>query len=131
MTALKSPYSSASVPKTSSHKLRRRKTAKHWFCWIPRKCWAKMVSEVRKYGKWLCCEIFVTKSKLEASLAVWRNLLPHIFQGGLQPGSPLWQATPGYNYNGLVAPRLRLYNFWFVLVFWMCSLQLLRTPCAW
>ena len=41
----------------------------------------------RKYRKWLCCEIFVTKSKLKASLAVWRNLLPYIFQGGLQPGS--------------------------------------------
>jgi len=39
----------------------------------------------RKHRKWLCCEIFVTKSKLRASLAVWRNLLPYIFQGGLQP----------------------------------------------
>jgi len=39
----------------------------------------------RKYQKCLCCEIFVTKSKLMASLAVWRNLLPYIFQGGLQP----------------------------------------------
>jgi len=28
---------------------------------------------------------FVTKSKLKASLAVSRNLLPYIFQGGLQP----------------------------------------------
>jgi len=31
---------------------------------------------------------FATKSKLKASLAVWRNFLPYIFQGGLQPGSP-------------------------------------------
>ena len=30
----------------------------------------------RKYRKWLCCEIFVTETKLKASLAVWRNLLP-------------------------------------------------------
>jgi len=28
---------------------------------------------------------FATKSRLKASLAVWRNLLPYIFQGGLQP----------------------------------------------
>ena len=41
-----------------------------------------------------CCEIFVTKSKLKASLAVWRNLLPDIFQGGLQPGSPSRRAAP-------------------------------------
>jgi len=45
----------------------------------------------RKYRKWLCCEIFVTKSKLKASLAVWRNLLPYIFQGGLQP---VWMSRP-------------------------------------
>jgi len=41
-----------------------------------------------------------------------------------------------YNYNGLVAPRLSLYNFWiqftqFVFVFWVSSLQLFRTPWAW
>ena len=48
----------------------------------------------RKYRKWLCCKIFVTKSKLKASLAVWRNLLPYIFQGGLQPGSPPRRAAP-------------------------------------
>jgi len=41
-----------------------------------------------------------------------------------------------YNYNGLVAPRLSLYNFWFhfnrfAFVFCVCSLQLFRTPCAW
>jgi len=42
----------------------------------------------------LCCEIFVTKSKLKVSLAVWRNLLPNIFQGGLQPGSPSRRAAP-------------------------------------
>jgi len=28
-----------------------------------------------------------------ASLAVWRNLLPYIFQGGLQPGSPSRRAA--------------------------------------
>jgi len=28
------------------------------------------------------------------SLAVWRNLLPNIFQGGLQPGSPSRRAAP-------------------------------------
>jgi len=50
----------------------------------------------RKYRKWLCCEIFVTKSKLKASLAVWRNLLRYIFQGGLQPGSPSGRAAPGW-----------------------------------
>jgi len=38
--------------------------------------------------------MFVTKSKLKVSLAVWRNLLPCIFQGGLQPGSPSRQAAP-------------------------------------
>jgi len=48
----------------------------------------------RKYRKWLCCEIFVTKSKLKASLTVWRKLLPYIFQGGLRPGSPFRRATP-------------------------------------
>ena len=37
---------------------------------------------------------FVTKSKLKASLAVWRNILPYIFQGGLQPDSPSKQAAP-------------------------------------
>jgi len=41
-----------------------------------------------------------------------------------------------YNYNGLVAPGLSLYNFWVhfhsvCFVFWLYSLQLLRTPCAW
>ena len=35
-----------------------------------------------------------------------------------------------YNYNGLVAPRLSLCNFWFLFVFWVCSLQLFRMPCA-
>ena len=49
----------------------------------------------RKYRKWLRCEIFVTKSKLKASLAVWRNLLSYIFQWGLQPGSPSRLAAPG------------------------------------
>ena len=34
------------------------------------------------------------KSRLKASLAVWRNLLPYIFQGGLQPGSPSRRAAP-------------------------------------
>jgi len=47
----------------------------------------------------LCCEIFVTKSKLKASLAVWRNLLPYIFQGGLKPGSPSRRAAPACKYN--------------------------------
>jgi len=37
MTAPKSPDSSASVLKTSSHKWCRWQAAKHWFCWIPRK----------------------------------------------------------------------------------------------
>jgi len=39
-----------------------------------------------------------------------------------------------YNYNGLVAPRLSLYNFWFCFtrfVFLVCSLQLFLTSCAW
>jgi len=53
-----------------------------------------MVSEVPKMI--VCCEIFVTKSKLKVSLAVWRNLLPYIFQEGLQPGSPCRRASPGY-----------------------------------
>ena len=48
----------------------------------------------RKYRKWLCCEMFGTESKLKESLAVWRNLLPYIFQGGLQPGSPSRRAAP-------------------------------------
>ena len=48
----------------------------------------------RKYRKWWCCEIFVTKSELKTSLAVWRNLLPYIFQGWLQPGSPSTGAAP-------------------------------------
>jgi len=47
----------------------------------------------------LCCKIFVTKSKLKASLAVWRNLLPYIFQGGLQPGSPPRRAAPVMQYS--------------------------------
>jgi len=40
-----------------------------------------------------------------------------------------------YNYNGLVAPTLSLDNFRFQLtrffVFWLCSLQIFHTPCAW
>ena len=41
-----------------------------------------------------------------------------------------------YNYSGFAAPRLSLHNFWFhftwfVFVFWVCFLQLFRTPCAW
>jgi len=52
----------------------------------------------RKYRKWLCCEIVATISKLKASLAVWRNLLPYIFQGGLQPGSPSRRAAPGWGH---------------------------------
>ena len=48
----------------------------------------------RKYRKWLCCEIFVTKCSVKASLAVWLNLLPYIFQGGLQPGSRSRRAAP-------------------------------------
>jgi len=28
-----------------------------------------------------------------ASLAIWRNLLPYIFRGGLQPGSPSRRAA--------------------------------------
>jgi len=39
---------------------------------------------------------FVTKSKLKASLTVWENLLPYIFQGGLQTGSPSRRAAPGF-----------------------------------
>ena len=48
----------------------------------------------RKYRKWLCCEIFVTKCSVKASLAVWLNLLPYIFQGGLQPSNPPRRAAP-------------------------------------
>ena len=90
-TAPKSPNSSASVLKTSSHKRRRWKRAKHWFWWIPRKRSAKMVSEVPKM---IVLWNFATKSRLKASLAVWRNLLPYIFQGGVQPGSPSRRAVP-------------------------------------
>jgi len=41
-----------------------------------------------------------------------------------------------YDYSGLVAPRLSLYNACFhfdsvCFVIWMCSLQLLCSPCAW
>ena len=92
-TAPKSPNSSASVLKTSSHKRRCWKWAKHWFCWIPRKRWGKMVSEVPKM---IVLWNFATKSRLKASLAVWRNLLPSILQGGLQPGSPSRRADPGW-----------------------------------
>ena len=84
-TAPKSPNSSASVLKTSSHKRRRWKRAKHRFCWIPRKRWAKMVSDAPKM---IVLWNFATKPRLKAILAVWRNLLPYIFQGGLQSGSP-------------------------------------------
>ena len=91
-TAPKPPNSSASVLTTSSHKRRRWKRAKHWFCRIPRKRWAKMVSEVPNM---IVLWNFATKSRLEASLAVLRNLLPYIFQGGLQPGSPSRRAAPG------------------------------------
>jgi len=44
----KSPNSSASVLKTSSHRRHHWKRAKHWFCWNTRKCWAKMLSQVLK-----------------------------------------------------------------------------------
>jgi len=36
------------VLKTSSHKWCRWQAAKHWFCWIPKKRWAEMVSEIPK-----------------------------------------------------------------------------------
>ena len=39
-----------------------------------------------------------------------------------------------YNNNGLVAPRLCLYNFWFQFTRFLVlvsSLQFFRTPCAW
>ena len=61
-----------------------------FFC-IPRKSWAKMVSEVPKM---MVLWNFATKSRLKASSGVWRNLLPYIFQGGLQPGSPCRRAAP-------------------------------------
>jgi len=72
-TAPKSPNSSASMLKTSSHEWCRWQAAKHRFFGFlgnvePKWC--------RKYRNWLCCEIFVTKSKHKASLAVWRTLLP-------------------------------------------------------
>ena len=69
----------------------------------------------RKYRKWLCCKISVTKSKLKASLAVWRNLLPYIFQGGLQPGSPHRRAAPGNNYFT-----------WGRMMFWILICALIR-----
>jgi len=50
-----------------------------------------MVSEVPKM---IVLRNLATKSRLKASLAVWRNLLPYIFQGGLQPGSPSRRAAP-------------------------------------
>jgi len=53
-----------------------------------------MVSEVPKM---IVLWNFATKSRLEASLAVWRNLLPYIFQGGLQPGSPSRRAAHVHN----------------------------------
>jgi len=55
-----------------------------------------MVSEVPKMI--VLCN-FATKSKLQASLAVWRNFLPYIFQGGLQPGSPSRRAAPVVKYR--------------------------------
>ena len=84
MTAPKSPNSSPSVLKTSSHKIsgvagKQRNIGFVGFLGNVEPKWC------RKYRKRLCCKIFVTKSKLKASLAVWRNLLPSIFQGGLQP----------------------------------------------
>jgi len=60
-TAPKSRNSSASVLKTSSHKRCRWKRAKHWFRWISRKRWAKMVSGVPKM---IVLRNFVIKSKL-------------------------------------------------------------------
>ena len=41
-----------------------------------------MVSEVPKM---IVLWNFATKSRLKASLVVWWNLLPYIFQGGMQP----------------------------------------------
>ena len=43
----------------------------------------------RRYRKWVCCEIFVTKSKLKASLAVWRNLCLTFFREGCTPAARL------------------------------------------
>jgi len=51
------------VLKTSSHKRRRWKRAKHCFCWIPRKRWAKMVSTFFSLLPYIF-QYF------------WRNLLP-------------------------------------------------------
>jgi len=55
-----------------------------------------MVSEVPKM---IVLRNFATKSRLNASLAVWRDLLPYIYQGGLQPGSPSRRAAPGGEYS--------------------------------
>ena len=72
-TAPKSPNSSASMLKTLSHNRHRWKWAKHCFFGFLGNVESKWC---RKYRKWLCCEIFVTKSKLKASLAFWQNILP-------------------------------------------------------
>jgi len=77
------------------HRISLWKRAKHWFCWIPRKRWAKMVWEVPKM---IVLWNFAAKSRLKASLAVWRNLLPYIFRGWLQPDSPSRRAAPGLNH---------------------------------
>ena len=86
MTAPKSPNSSASVLKTSSHKPCRWKTAKHWFCWIPRKRWVKWC---REYGKWFCCEIFVTKSKLRRVWPFGGIFCLTFFREGCSPAARL------------------------------------------
>ena len=108
MTAPKSPNSLASVLKT--HRIsgvvgKERDIGFVGFLGNVEPKWC------RKYRKWLCCEIFVTKSKLKASLAVWRNLLPHIFQGGLQSGSPSRRAAPDHT-NYLWFLGFTNFNVW-------------------
>jgi len=101
----------------------------------------------------LCCgSLVLQRSKdlfvfLRNSLMLWVSLL-------LQRRKDLMSSTNGLifsvvimlrifygvlllalcNYSGHLAPRLSLYNGSFhsvSCVFWMCSLQLLCTPCAW
>jgi len=52
-----------------------------------------MVSEVPKM---IVLLNFATKSRLKASLAVLLNLLPYIFQGGLQPSRPSRRGAPAH-----------------------------------
>ena len=76
-----------------------------------------------KYRKWLCCEIFVTKSKLKASLAVWGIFYLTFFREGCSPSR---RAAPVYFNDNLASSHHSTAAI--VINFTITSLNLFVTP---